>query len=145
MSVKKTAAMAAVAISFAASSALAAEDYNGGTNPHAGANPQYTGAAARAAAAQSAAAPSANEASDANSVKELPKKGMASIAGSVADVDSPTEFTLKDADGNTIDVTSETRLSLQKGDRVRVQGLVEAEALGIGEEITGASVAKLSQ
>ncbi|MET0156060.1 MAG: hypothetical protein ABW189_08175 [Rickettsiales bacterium] len=131
MSVKYTAALAVAAVSLAFSSARA-EEPSHSASPHEATQQQP---------ATGEAAPAANEAS---SVKQLPKKGMAAISGSVDDVDSPTEFTLRDAEGNTINVKSDTRLSFKKGDRVRVQGLVEAGTMGIGEKITSATVAKIN-
>lgn len=139
MSVKNTVAMTVVAISFGAAAHAG--------NPNAGADAEYRGIHQN----QNETAPIATDlsvestATQSATIQDLPKKGLASIEGTVESIDSSSEFVLRDATGETIDVQSSTRLSLQAGDRVQVKGLVEAEAMGVGEEINSASVSKLSQ
>ncbi|MET0156059.1 MAG: hypothetical protein ABW189_08170 [Rickettsiales bacterium] len=76
-------------------------------------------------------------------VKDLPKSGPVTLTGTVDSVDGATSFTLRDADGNTIDVKTNADVTLQKGDFVKVQGTLDDEISETGREITFASVTRL--
>ena len=76
-------------------------------------------------------------------IDQLPEKGHVVIAGTVDDVDSNTEFTLRDGHGKTIDVESAIKLTLHEGDRVRVVGMMDDEFVGIGQEIDATTVTVL--
>lgn len=77
-------------------------------------------------------------------IDKLPEEGNVTLSGTVADTDNEdNSFTLEDSTGETIDVHTEQRVTLNEGDRVRVSGVMEDEALGMGEQIVSASVQRI--
>lgn len=78
------------------------------------------------------------------SVDQLPKDGYVTLTGTVDAASDDKSFTLRDAQGKTIDVESNVAVPLNKGDQVRVTGQVASEFLGIGKEINQASVSVIS-
>ena len=75
-------------------------------------------------------------------VKTLPKDGASvSLDGTVASVNkNKKDFVLRDISGSTIDVESEQEISLNKGDKVSVDGKVDSEFLGLSKEIDATSI-----
>jgi uncharacterized protein YdeI (BOF family) len=73
-------------------------------------------------------------------IDQLPEKGPVTIMGTVDDVDSNTEFTIRDGFGKTIDIESVNKLAIKEGDRVKIVGLMDDELAGIGREIDATSV-----
>lgn len=64
-------------------------------------------------------------------INNLPKEGMVKISGTVTEVDSEKEFTLKDSTGSIdIDVESSEAAALTKGAQVTVIGYVDNGMLG---------------
>jgi hypothetical protein len=90
-----------------------------------------------------AAAPAATADEAATTLKQLPKEGYVVLIGSVDDIDGEKEFTLRSAEGETIEVNSITTLALNEGDRVRVTGVLDDTLLGLGQEIDSAKVVVL--
>ncbi|SDE22602.1 DUF5666 domain-containing protein [Kordiimonas lacus] len=77
-------------------------------------------------------------------IADLPTEGQVALTGFVAELDGKTEFTLRDADGNTIDISAAAPLDVQKGDRVQVIGMIDSKVLGLGKEIDASSVTVLA-
>ena len=73
-------------------------------------------------------------------IAQLPEKGNVMITATVDDVDSNTEFTIRDDSGETIDVESVTQLTIREGDLVKIVGVMDDELAGIGREIDATSV-----
>ncbi len=73
-------------------------------------------------------------------IAQLPEKGNVVITATVDDVDSNTEFTIRDDSGETIDVESMTKLTIKEGDLVKIVGVMDDELAGIGREIDATSV-----
>jgi uncharacterized protein YdeI (BOF family) len=73
-------------------------------------------------------------------IAQLPEKGNVMITATVDDVDSNTEFTIRDDSGETIDVESVTKLTIREGDLVKIVGVMDDELAGIGREIDATSV-----
>ncbi|WP_262690651.1 hypothetical protein [Kordiimonas aestuarii] len=73
-------------------------------------------------------------------IDQLPEKGNVTITATVEDVDSNTEFTIRDAHGKTIDVESMSAVTIREGDRVKIIGVMDDEFVGIGREIDATSV-----
>jgi uncharacterized protein YdeI (BOF family) len=73
-------------------------------------------------------------------IDQLPEKGPVTIMGTVDDVDSTTEFTIRDGFGKTIDIESMNKLTIKEGDRVKIVGLMDDKLAGIGREIDATSV-----
>ena len=87
----------------------------------------------------------ANPMQDGANIKALPNQGTVRLTGTVASIEDKDSFTLRDVDGNTIDVhTSAPLAALSNGDRVRVSGEMRDEVAGFGEEIGIASVEVLN-
>jgi len=83
----------------------------------------------------------ATSANASTSIAALPTEGAIIIAGTVDATKPDNVFTLRDADGKTIDVQTPTKLSLQQGDYVQVEGT--ARTSGETREIAAASVTQL--
>lgn len=75
-----------------------------------------------------------------DSIDNLPKQGRITLTGTVDDIDGSNKFTLRDANGETIDVNTATNLTVAKGDRVKVMGQVKSEFAGLGREIQATDV-----
>ncbi|WP_417451085.1 hypothetical protein [Kordiimonas sp.] len=73
-------------------------------------------------------------------IEQLPEKGKVMITATVDDVDSNTEFTIRDGHGKTIDVEAMTALTIKEGDRVTIVGMMDDELAGFGQEIDATSV-----
>lgn len=65
-------------------------------------------------------------------IKDLPKQGEVTISGIVSDINNEREFTLKDANGDKIDVdiTSNQPIILKKGAKITVTGTIDKPLLG---------------
>lgn len=74
------------------------------------------------------------------SISALPDSGTVSLTGTVERVSNDTKFILRDAAGETIDVHTESKLSVKEGDMVSVKGEKTSEIAGIGNEIEKATV-----
>ena len=70
-------------------------------------------------------------------ISELPDEGAITIAGTVKSTNG-NNFTLADAHGDTIEVETPAELSLNAGDYVEVEGMLETE--GSTQQISAASV-----
>ena len=77
-------------------------------------------------------------------IESLPQTGTVSLSGTVASVGDEDTFTLKDKSGETIDIHTTETISFVEGARVKVQGQITDEAMGLGEEIKASSVNVLS-
>lgn len=73
-------------------------------------------------------------------VKQLPKKGKVTLSGTIDSIDDNKRFILRDSAGDTIDVELQQAMELREGDRVKVQGAMDAEFLGMGKEINASVV-----
>ena len=74
-------------------------------------------------------------------IDALPDSGQVELKGTVASVDkAENKLVLRDSTGDTIDVHSASNISVREGDTVRVQGDVQSEMAGMGEEIVNAKV-----
>ncbi len=78
-----------------------------------------------------------------SSIDRLPEEGRVTITGTVDDVAGKTEFTLRDRDGETIDVDLNKRQVLKEGDRVKVVGMMDDDLAGIGQEINAIRVTEV--
>ncbi len=100
-----------------------------------------------AGSASLAAEPSATSA-DAkfySSVKALPEQGPVTIVGTVQKSTSDANsFTLVDEQGKSIDVNTNTNISFNEGERVKVDGMAESKFLGLSREINQANASSLS-
>lgn len=74
------------------------------------------------------------------SIAQLPEAGSVTLTGTVEGISSNKEFTLRDANGKTIEIDSKFQLTLHEGDRVKVVGVLDDKALGLGKEIDATSV-----
>lgn len=74
------------------------------------------------------------------SIDALPDDGMVSIKGTVSKVSDSDTIILKDVKGDTIDVHTKGKVSVNVGDTVTVSGEMEDEALGMGEQIVNATI-----
>lgn len=77
-------------------------------------------------------------------IATLGNEGSVTLSGMVESVQDNNKFTLKDANGDTIDVNSKSGFNVNKGERVTVSGVLDAEMLGMGKEINSASVTRTS-
>lgn len=76
-----------------------------------------------------------------SAIDALPQEGNVMISGMVSSVEKEDRsFTLRDDSGQTIDVHTRDRIRVTKGDMVRVEGIMQDEALGLGEQIVKARV-----
>lgn len=76
-----------------------------------------------------------------SAIDALPQEGNVMISGMVSSVEKEDRsFTLRDDAGQTIDVHTRDRIRVTKGDMVRVEGIMQDEALGLGEQIVKARV-----
>lgn len=99
-----------------------------------------TGAASKSAESTTAAAGAmAND-----SIANLPKEGVVELNGIVAEVDNEQSFTLRDANGKTIDIHTASNVEVQPGDTVSVNGNVKSKLLGLGRQIESAKVLVVS-
>jgi hypothetical protein len=74
-------------------------------------------------------------------IDALPENGMVSLRGHVEEVNADDRsFVLKDDTGDTIDVNSDTKLEVSKGDTVVVKGQVKAKLAGLGKEIQATDI-----
>lgn len=73
-------------------------------------------------------------------IDKLPNSGFAVLSGIVSDVDSKSEFTLKDVNGDSIEVETSVPIELKEGDKVQVNGQVDSIIAGLGKRIKGATV-----
>ncbi len=65
------------------------------------------------------------------------------LTGVVANRTDDNTIIVKDSRGGTVDVHTQMPLTVNAGDRVRVSGRFESEALGVGKQIVSARVQKL--
>lgn len=84
-------------------------------------------------------------ATDTVEISALPDEGPITLMGTVADIDDSTEFTLRDRNGDTIDVELSEAQTLEVGDSVVIGGIVDDEFLGMGQEINDATVTLVSR
>lgn len=72
-------------------------------------------------------------------ISKLPATGSVNLSGTVKDIDVvDNEFTLTDETGATIDVETEDKLTVKKGDKVSVNGKINED---MGEkEISAANI-----
>lgn len=77
-------------------------------------------------------------------IDNLPKTGSVELSGVVTEVEGDNSFTLRDADGKTIDVKTASNVEVQKGDSVSVNGNMKSKLLGLGREIESAKVLVVS-
>lgn len=77
-------------------------------------------------------------------IDELSDEGNVTLSGTVEGVDEDdNSFQLRDETGETIDVRTASNVTAREGEQVLVEGVIEDEALGIGEQIVSASVQRL--
>lgn len=77
-------------------------------------------------------------------IERLPDQGNVSLTGTVTDVDE-NEYVVQDSQGETIDVkATATAQDIQVGDKVRVDGQMTDELLGLGQEIERANITVVS-
>src|SRR5687767_6206700 len=75
---------------------------------------------------------------------EIPKSGSVNRLGTVSRVIDDKSFVLRDQmSDNAVDVHTDQAHNLKQGQRVRVTGTAQSEALGIGHEIVKAAVVPL--
>lgn len=79
-----------------------------------------------------------------DTIANLPKEGSVELNGVVAEVDSPDNFTLRDAAGKTIEVQTASNVEVAPGDTVSVNGNVKSKLLGLGRQIESAKVIVVS-
>ncbi len=77
---------------------------------------------------------------EASTIKSLPTSGKVVITGIVDRVSDSNKFMLKDTAGKTIDVNTNNKIDVDKGDKVTVTGDLSDEAMGVGKEINNALV-----
>ncbi|MGB1539430.1 MAG: hypothetical protein ACPG80_00575 [Rickettsiales bacterium] len=87
----------------------------------------------------------ANTATDtefkAQTIAQLPEKGVVNLRGTVESVDREDKsFILRDSEGKTIDVHTEEAIAFNEGDTVVVKGQIRSEMAGLGHEIGSARV-----
>jgi len=76
-------------------------------------------------------------------IKTLPEKGTVSLSGTVASVENPREFTLRDATGTIgVDISSSQSVVLKKGDKVTVNGVIDNDITGTDINATEVTVHK---
>ena len=73
-------------------------------------------------------------------IKDLPKKGTVSLSGIVTELDGDKEFTLRDAQNDTIEIEAKSKTNVREGDLVSVIGGVDTGMLGLDKEIDADTV-----
>lgn len=81
-----------------------------------------------------------SEAAASDTIATLPDEGSVALQGTVDSVSGDDSFTLRDADGSTIDVKSVSSVDVKAGDQVSVNGQIGSKMLGFGKEIDEAEV-----
>lgn len=75
-----------------------------------------------------------------SNIDTLPASGAVNLSGVVSRVSGDDSFTLKGADGKTINVQTATTSTVKEGDTVRVDGQISDRLLGFGKQVEGAKV-----
>lgn len=80
-----------------------------------------------------------------SAVELLPEEGNVTIVGAVkSNVEDSDSFTLVDDKGKSIDIETSNKISLNEGERVQVKGQMDSKLLGMGREISAATVTPYS-
>jgi ribosome-associated protein YbcJ (S4-like RNA binding protein) len=74
------------------------------------------------------------------SIKQLPKEGQVTISGTVDNMENNREFTLRDLNGDTVEIEAKTDLNIKEGDRVEVSGVIDSSFMGMDKEIDATTV-----
>lgn len=81
-----------------------------------------------------------------SAVELLPEQGNVTIVGAVkSNVEDSDSFTLVDDKGKSIDIETSNKISLKEGERVQVKGQMDSKLLGMGREISAATVTPYSE
>lgn len=75
-----------------------------------------------------------------SNIETLPESGPVELSGVVSRVSGNDSFTLKGADGKTINVQTASTATVKEGDSVRVDGQISDRLLGFGKQVEGAKV-----
>ncbi|MFC3053111.1 hypothetical protein [Kordiimonas pumila] len=84
--------------------------------------------------------------SEYTAIDALPDEGYVTISGTVEAVNrDDRSFTLRDSAGDTIDVHTQSAIMVDKGQVVKVNGRMDDEVAGMGEQIVSATVKVVKQ
>ncbi len=80
------------------------------------------------------------------SIDKLPETGKVMLQGKVTSVsDDKMRFVLEDHTGETIDVHTQAAVNVRVGDTVKVNGMMDDEIAGMGEEIKAYKVSRINK
>ena len=80
-------------------------------------------------------------------IEKLPKNGAVTVEGTVASIQDGDTFSLSDLSNNQIDVNSPYATQLKTGEKIRVEGNVNAKVGGIdlGQEIEANNIVRINE